>query len=590
MQADQRVERRRRRQQVRDRRRRAARGSRPAGAPATAATAPNVVGHRLAELAQRRGRRPRWPVVRPTGAPAKLLQAAVGRHAASASCAHQRVAVGHRLAQILVGAERDEGAVGRSRRRRPGRSRSRRRPARNVAMRSSMRARTSAGGTPRGQVGPAAGQAAQMDEVERRAVAEAGEIGARAVGVDRRAQRRQALEAEDGVVEVAVAGAVAEAAVRVVAGSRRKRADEIGRLTAAASAPAARPAAFRASNSLHQPFSSMSLKILPTMRRSRPLSARLLEHGQRADRLLLVGVEQARGSDPRRSSASEPARAAPRASSLVVAPPGGEERGVRLVVLALGALDADRQRQRRAQRGDVVGRVGAGQVVEVVADLVGDAERLAVLREDVAHVLARRRRARRRRAARPRRPARSCGGRCRAPAARSAASARAPSSSSAPWPSVSVRWPSAAARSISTLRRGRRVDRRRAGDSPRRAGSRRRSARPARRARRAASARRSASRRRPRCRRGSATPCGSTRRRPRRGGASSAIGASRIVAQRLVGARGQERPPALAGLRSASRGRCGSVSSVGRAQQAIERRRRRTSPRTSRRMPSRSSR
>ena len=250
---------------------------------------------------------------------------------------------------------------------------------------------------------------------------------------------------------------------------------------------------------------------------------------------------------------------------------------MRLVVLAFRALDADRQRQRRAQRGDVVGRVGAGRDRR---GRRGSGRRCRAPRCTSRTRRARprsRRRARRRRAARPRRPARSCGGRCRAPAARSAASAPAPSSSSAPWPSVSVRWPSAAARSISTLRLGRRVDRRQqaiafaeqvvADVQRHRLAVRLRAAPP----------RRSGSRRRPRCRRGSATPCGSTRRRPRRGGPSSAIARLRIVAQRQVGARGQERPPALAGLHQPVAGDAAGLV-LGRAHQAIERRRPRTSP------------
>ena len=67
-----------------------------------------------------------------------------------------------------------------------------------------------------------------MDEVQRRAVPEPGEIGTGAIRVDRRPQRREALEPEDGVVEVGEAGAVGEPAGRIVA-LAEEAADQISR-------------------------------------------------------------------------------------------------------------------------------------------------------------------------------------------------------------------------------------------------------------------------------------------------------------------------------------------------------------------------
>ena len=50
----------------------------------------------------------------------------------------------------------------------------------------------------------------------------------------------------------------------------------------------------------------------------------------------------------------------------------------------------DGQQERRAEGGDVVGGVAVGcEVFQVVVDLVGDAEGLAVLADDLPHVLVR---------------------------------------------------------------------------------------------------------------------------------------------------------------------------------------------------------
>ena len=89
-----------------------------------------------------------------------------------------------------------------------------------------------------------------MDEVERAAVVEPAQVGAGAVGVDRRPQRRHALEAEDGVVEVGEPGAVDEASPGL---SAREKAARRTLTTCCSAAPRARPAAFRASTCTAQP-------------------------------------------------------------------------------------------------------------------------------------------------------------------------------------------------------------------------------------------------------------------------------------------------------------------------------------------------
>src|SRR3954470_14911186 len=77
------------------------------------------------------------------------------------------------------------------------------------------------------------------------------------------------------------------------------------------------------------------------------LERRLIEHGERADRLLLVGLEQAAAAILDVQLDQPGAQRVRRVAG--VAPPCRQQRGVRRLVLALRAVDADRERQRRPQ-------------------------------------------------------------------------------------------------------------------------------------------------------------------------------------------------------------------------------------------------
>ena len=116
---------------------------------------------------------------------------------------------------------------------------------------------------------PGPRQAGEVDEVETGAVAEPIEVGGGLLDGQWFLQGDERVEPEDGVVEIARAGAILKAAVRVETLAQKGR-DQIARLTQLLWAPAWRPAASRVSNSLHQPLIS-TRKTLPTTRRSSPL-------------------------------------------------------------------------------------------------------------------------------------------------------------------------------------------------------------------------------------------------------------------------------------------------------------------------------
>ena len=77
--------------------------------------------------------------------------------------------------------------------------------------------------------GPAAGQAGGVHEIQTRGITGA-QVRRRLLGGHVFLQRDERIQTEDGVIEIADAGAVLETAIRVGVGAQERR-DEIARLT-----------------------------------------------------------------------------------------------------------------------------------------------------------------------------------------------------------------------------------------------------------------------------------------------------------------------------------------------------------------------
>ena len=122
----------------------------------------------------------------------------------------------------------------------------------------------------------------EMDEIQMLSVAEAQHVRPNFFHRQLSLKCNQPIDAKDCVIEIASAGAICEAPVSIEL-SKQKVAHQQGGISedfrrepshlehlqpqAHASFP---PVLFSASNSLHQPLISVSLKILPTTRRRRP--------------------------------------------------------------------------------------------------------------------------------------------------------------------------------------------------------------------------------------------------------------------------------------------------------------------------------
>ena len=129
---------------------------------------------------------------------------------------------------------------------------------------------------------PDARKTTEMDEIQMLSIAKAPGVGANLFDRKLSLERNQSIDTKDCVVEISSAAAICEAAVSIEL-SKQKVAHQLGGISedfrreashlehlqpqAHASFP---PALFSASNSLHQPLISVSLKILPTTRRRRP--------------------------------------------------------------------------------------------------------------------------------------------------------------------------------------------------------------------------------------------------------------------------------------------------------------------------------
>src|SRR5262245_40507158 len=111
-----------------------------------------------------------------------------------------------------------------------------------------------------------------------------------------------------------------------------------------------------------------------------PFERGAVDVGERADRLLLVSLEQSAAAvlDLERRQAVAQLRDLVRRQRS--RPCGGERRPP--LGLGGGALERHRERQRQAA-GAEIARHPRREIVEVVADLIGDAERFAVGREEV---------------------------------------------------------------------------------------------------------------------------------------------------------------------------------------------------------------
>ena len=286
-----------------------------------------------------------------------------------------------RAAQILIRPHRQERAVGAAvRRRRRGRVAAVLGAARLRCGRAARSATAAVGLAAKRR--PAARQAGEMDEVEIGAVAEPVEVGG---GLLRRAAAPAARSARRGR--------------RRCSRDRSRRRDPESRRPgslARAGKPTTRsrdsPSCLGASLAtcsisslkLTAPALDLDAEDLADDAAQQPLEARVLERRQRANRLFLVRFEQRAARDPRRRArraASERRRSpAARAAAAATAPsPGRGPSALRLVA-------RQRQQQRRSADAETVDRLGVRQVVEIVADLVGDAERLAVVAQHLLRV------------------------------------------------------------------------------------------------------------------------------------------------------------------------------------------------------------
>ena len=212
----------------------------------------------------------------------------------------------------------------------------------------------------------------QVDEIEPFAVAEAHEVAAALDSTGSDAERDQRLQSENGVIQVALARAVGTRRPRCAAA--HERCDVVDRFT---------------EQRRREP---RDLQHLPPELTAPALDLEFVENlaDDAAEKPLQAGVCR------RRRASGSPApctrRAVPGHGHRVqLADHGLECRAIwpvtvpvhacaqrgpqRLVVVR--ALEGERQRERRPDRA-IARRAVRGEIVEVVADLVGDAQRLAV--------------------------------------------------------------------------------------------------------------------------------------------------------------------------------------------------------------------